>query len=352
MWLGRVSSDGSWAAGAQLSLGPGQRATGYSISRDSQGQIAIAGQTHTDLVDFTESVGLFLKSGSLDQGFWRPNGMQGRPSSNTKVRLIDEHELVVAGSLRYADNARAAFVAKVDYRGTKRWAIDQTGWGLSSVYDIEVDSDGAIYALGGIRELNALSSERAVMVKIDAQGKLLWQRDLEPAGQASSAYSRATELALSLDQTQLWSVGVHGASMDEIEPRAWKLAALDGAVLSSVALESSSLFQGGMIGGFSGLLVRHDGIYYSWNARAQVGEDLLGHGSRLARMNEQGETNWKVEYGTQRGPGAVPHVMIRGLKEAAGGGIYLFGHRDKVPVPDAPSQGESYGYVARFCPPP
>lgn len=351
LWLGRVASDGIWAASTQILLGPGGSGTGLSLSRDAKGQIAIAGVRPTDIIDFTEPLGVFLKSNSLEPGSWRANGMQARPTSNREVRLIDERALIAAGRLEYADKKRGAFVAKVDYRGSKIWAIDQTGWDLTSVYDIELDADGAIYAIGGIRSSIHPDSERAVMVKVGADGTLIWKRDLEPAGSGGRGYSRSTQLAISLDQKHLWAVGQTGSLSGPLVPRAWRVSASDGMVVSTLELEASGVFEGGVQSDFADLLVRQDGIYYAWNARSQVGEDLLGFTTRVARMNERGESTWKLEYTTNRGPGAVPHVFVRALKEGAAGGIYVVGQRLKVSVPEASPVGESYGYVGRFCPP-
>lgn len=57
VWLGRVGSGGVWVASGQLLGGPGGARRGSSISRNAQGQMAIAGIQTTDLLDFTEPVG-------------------------------------------------------------------------------------------------------------------------------------------------------------------------------------------------------------------------------------------------------------------------------------------------------
>lgn len=278
--------------------------------------------------------------------------MQGRPAWNTSVRLLEDETLVAIGRLDYGDKKSGAFIAKLDYRGNKIWAIDQTGWNLAQVYDLAIDGQGDIYVIGRMDgESSGVTGERATMVKIGSDGALLWQSFLEPQDPAPAGYSRATRIALSLDEQRVWTVGVNAPSSGPLTPRAWSVTATDGKVHASVDLDKHGVLKNDSQPGFADLLVRHDGIYYAWNAQLQVGEDLLGWVSQVARMNEQGKITWKVEYGANESPGAVPHVLLRHLEGAAAGGVYVVGERVKVPVPDAAPVGERYGYVARFCPP-
>lgn len=351
LWLGRVGSDGTWVGSKQLQLGPGGRRVGTSISRDAQGQLAIAGTQSTDLVDFSEPVGVFFKAKSLLPEPWRANDMQGRPSANGQVRLLSEDALVVSGTLRYADNKRGAFLAKLDYRGNKTWAIDQTSWDLSAVYDIVLDNQGSIYAVGGIRPAPTdVARERAIMVKIGAEGVVQWKRFLEPEP-SHPVFSRSTQIALSLDEKRVWAGGVMEPLTEHARPHAWSLDISDGTVLSSVDMQAPSVWKNGSLHSLAAFLVQPDGIYYAWNGQLRVGEDSLGWVSRVVRMNEQGQSTWSTEYTPSRQPGAIPHVFIRELKSATAGGIYVVGERRKVPIPDASPVGEHYGYVARFCPP-
>lgn len=296
---------------------------------------------------------MFFKSNSLEGGVWRANEMQGRPTANGDLRLLDDETLIASGSLEYADKKRAAFLAKLDVRGKKIWAIDQTGWDLTSVYELAIDGQGAIYAVGGMRNtIGDLARERAVMVKVDAEGRMLWTRVLQAPDSEIEEYSGATQLALSLDEQQVWAVGVTMPRSERTKPRAWSLSAADGAALSLVDLEDHELFRQGSVAGLAELLVRPDGLYYAWNAQRRVGEDTLGWESWVVRMNERGEGTWKVHYSANAQPGAAPHVRVRGLQSAAAGGLYVVGEGFKAPAPDAAPAGEQYGYVARFCPPP
>lgn len=348
LWLGRVGSDGSFVASMPLPAAPGGPRVGYAMDRDARGQMAIVGKMSTEMVDFTEPVGVYFQPNRVDPREWRVQGLQGRPTSKGRVRLVDEKRMIVTGGLRYGENQPGAFVAKVDERGTKLWAIDQSGWDLTRVYDIAVDAKGAVYAIGGILSSALPESERAVMVKIDAKGTLLWQRHLEP--EEPDVYTRSTRLALSLDQTQVWAVGATGRMIDGVMPRAWRFSGADGVKQAAIDLEGGN-FEQGSTPAFSGILVREDGIYYAWDAPIFLGEDFFGYTSRVARMDAQGRTTWKAEYAPTSGPQDVPHVNVAQLVSGVAGGVYVVGQRLRVPVPDSAPQGESYGYVARFCPP-
>lgn len=356
VWLGRHSSKGRLVASTYVPQGAGGGIDGYGIARNRLGELAVSGIRHTDLIDFTESIGLFFKSRSLEPGHWRVQGLDARPTFNGAIEFTASGEsMIVVGDLEYGDRKEGCFVAHLDASGTTRWSVDQNKWELTRVYEMTQDESGSIYVIGGSRSTEHAESERAVMVKLSEQGEILWTTYLEPEPEADAnglpgSFSVSRELALSVDEQSVWAVGSTGG-LSSRKPRAWRVAAGDGAIQAAVDLEPSSVFSDGVQEHFAGLVVREDGIYYAWNARVHVGEDTMGNVARVARMDEKGRTTWKVEYTSSSAPGDMTNVIVRDLVSDGGIGLYLLGLRIPVRVSTDKLVGDRYGYVARLCVP-
>lgn len=354
-WLGVLSSEGKLVASQAIPLGPSNSPRISALAQNARGDLALGGGIITDIPGGAEPVGFWLNSKSHERRGWSVPGLSGRVMWHSAVSWAGDSHLLVSGSLQDEERRQGAFLAKVDLQGQLGWGLDPKTWPFSRISDLATDSKGSVYVVGAVMENQDEYRQRALAAKIASDGTVVWQVYLEQAPQKDAqglplTYTKATQLALSLDEGEIWLAGSTGAPSQQ-QARAWVLGAADGKERARFDLETPAAFRRAQDPVLRGLEMGKDGIYYAWSASAYVGESFKGTYSRVARMDRQGSTNWKVDYSPSKGPHGTTNLLIYGLiRDAQSASVYVLGYRHKAPVEDGPSRGEAYGYVARFCP--
>ena len=94
------------------------------------------------------------------------------------VKYMSDGNLIAAGfTYSGPGGARDVYVVKTDINGNVLWAISLGSTAFEEIYSIDEDSSGNIYCIGG-----------DLIIKLDANGSLLWQKKYTEAGGASPIF--------------------------------------------------------------------------------------------------------------------------------------------------------------------
>ena len=166
----------------QKTYGGSMWEVGYSIISLKKGGYAIAGFSNSPGISSGNTDMLIIKIDDLGNQLWmKAYGNNDYPNHEWAYDIIetDKYELIVVGSRdRYDKGSKNALLIKVDNNGKLIWEKELPGDGQTSeiIYGITKGKTQDLYVSSGINTIKNPEIFKPKIMKIDASGNIEWQR--------------------------------------------------------------------------------------------------------------------------------------------------------------------------------
>ena len=218
-WLVKLDASGTpqWheVVGCVTPPAPGGYAFGLSLRRTSDGGFVIVGGTRdcesNPICPYLTSIqcGLVQKLDAAGRLLWtRVYSASPTMTSFEEVRQTSDGGFVVAGSFIDADSNIGALILKLDGQGNVRWQrkIGPAGGTDAYFYDVHQTANGGFVAAGELAPPTSCQyahgcGQGVLVVKLDANGNVAWQRAFNSfdSGGTPTASEHALTIAATSD---------------------------------------------------------------------------------------------------------------------------------------------------------
>jgi hypothetical protein len=295
-WLVKLDSSGRPQWQTELgcpSLPPGSYADGVSVQQTADGGYIVGGGTvgcgSASSCPPTSGIQCALvekvdQHGSLQWAYVYPAGPNG--SSIKQIRQTSDGGYIAVGTTTDANQNTGALILKLDGQGTVQWQRELGPGGSSQGYlnAVQQTPDGGYVATGEFYAPSTGSTPESVLVvKLDASGNVTWQRAFNNLSSTGSATS--TELANAILTTPDGGYLVAGSWSNSTTPGECCRGALLLKLDAQGAIQWQNAYSGGVncyFNGYSETCTDIGAVIYAAHPTSDGGYVLAGDGDPLS----------------------------------------------------------------------
>jgi len=155
----------------------------YAIGRAATGEYYVAGYTTDTAGDRKRDI-LVVKLQSDGSHIWHKSYGGTNFDEARALVVTTGGDVVVAGSIRNVDGSDDGWVLKLDKDGNELWEKTYGGGEDDVAYSVATTTDG--YVLTGMRSPVFSSEHEAVVMRLDDDGDMLWERAFSAAAESDN----------------------------------------------------------------------------------------------------------------------------------------------------------------------